>query len=106
MFQQIYSDLSNVKYLPDYENAIQTFGSDITSSNNYTAPKDGVFYVRWVVTNSSSSTCKAFVNEVQVGETTSSGWNVIAFPMKQNDVCKFVLQNAKISSTSMFVPYK
>ena len=92
--------------MPDYENAIQTFGSDITSSNNYTAPKDGILYIRWHVTSSSSSTCKALVSEVQVGETALEGWNVISIPMKQDDVCKFVLQNAKISSTSMFVPYK
>lgn len=96
---------SSLKFLPDYENAIQPFSSDISSSTTYTAPNDGIFVIRWYVTNASGSTCQAKINNVFVGETINTGWVAQPVLMKKGDVLSFTLKNAKVGNASRFVPY-
>ena len=91
--------------MPDYQNAIKPFSSVITSSTTYTAPSDGIFMVHWWV-NGSSNDCYASINGNKVAETPSIAESISTIIVTKDDVINFTINNAQISSNSIFVPYK
>ena len=99
------NSLQNIKFLPDYQNAIKPFSSDITSSTTYTAPSDGIFMVYWWV-NGNPNDCYASINGNKVAETPSTAESISTIIVTKDEVINFTISNAKISSKSIFVPYK
>lgn len=96
---------SSLKFLPDYENAINPFSSNITSDTTYTAPYNGIFLVRWWV-NGGSNSCYASINGNKVAETPNTGGSIDPIIVSKGDVINFTISNANISNASMFVPFK
>ena len=96
---------SSLKFLPDYENAINPFSSNITSDTTYTAPYNGIFLVRWWV-NGGGNNCYASINGNKVAETPNTGGSIDPIIVSKGDVINFTISNANISNASMFVPFK
>ena len=96
---------NSLKFLPDYEKAIQIFNVDITSPTTYTAPDNGIIMVYWYITGGGD--CYAMINNVRVAETGVSTGRIDKIFVKKGDVVNFVISNALIAKIrTHFVPLK
>ena len=100
------NSLGELKFLPDYANAIKLFNNVITSSTSYTAPENGILILRWYVTDEYSNDCFASINGNKVAETGAKTISMPQIFVNKGDVIQFVINNAKINTSSIFVPFK